>query len=104
MTWDHEIITFAADEAISYPQTEVAASCNVINLAAWESINGFDDEFFIDQVDNDFSIRLCNAGYKILRFNNVSVNHNIGEFKFSMIIKNIAKTIPFKIFRKEINV
>lgn len=98
MNRDHEITTFAVGDAISYPKVEVAASCNVINLAAWESINGFDDELFIDQVDNDFSIRLCNAGYKIVRFNNVSVNHNIGEFKFSLLKKHTPYYSPFRLY------
>lgn len=67
-------------------------------VAAWKSINGFDDYLFIDLVDNDFCKRLDIAGWKMLRMFNVELNQEFGNItprneKITNIIKKICCAI-----------
>ena len=73
-------------EPIDHPK-RVFASANIINLAVWEEIGCFDEGLFIDEVDYDFDIRLQMAGYYITRFNNVYLNHKLGNRKFTVFPK-----------------
>ncbi len=57
----------------------IMTSANIINLNTWEQIGKFDDILFIDEVDHDFCTRLILANYKILKINNVFVNHKLGN-------------------------
>jgi rhamnosyltransferase len=56
----------------------IITSGNIIDLDAWKEIGGFDEDLFIDGVDWDYCIKLRKKGYKIVRFNSVSLNHNLG--------------------------
>ena len=83
---------------ISYPDFLVTASSNIINLNMWNKIGKFDESLFIDQVDNDFTIRLTKAGFKSIRFNKIIFEHNIGEQKFSIFSKFHESYSPFRLF------
>lgn len=54
-------------------------SASVTNVSIWKKIGGFDNELFIDYVDYDYALRLRLNGYKILRLNNVLLDHQIGK-------------------------
>jgi len=64
-------------EEISYCIT----SGSMIMLDIWSEMGGFDEQMFIDGVDYDFCIRLNKNGYSILRINDVSISHQIGNSK-----------------------
>lgn len=49
------------------------------NVRVWEKLGGFDEELFIDSVDNEYCIKLFFAGYKIYRNNKVLLNHELGK-------------------------
>lgn len=55
-------------------------SASLTRLAAWESMQGFNEWLFIDCVDYDYCIRLRIAGYKILRLNKVIIDHQVGNY------------------------
>lgn len=57
----------------------VIASASMINVKAWQTVNGFDEKMFIDLVDRDFCFRIRRAGYKIVALTNVLLNHNLGN-------------------------
>ena len=57
----------------------VITSGNMLNITAWQMLNGFIDELFIDEVDNEFCIRARNKGFKILVTSNVHLLHKLGE-------------------------
>lgn len=65
-------------------------SASLTNIEAWEKVGGFDEEFFIDYVDNDFCMKLRLKEYSILRVNDCILKHNLGEGR------------NFKIFNKKI--
>lgn len=54
-------------------------SAALTNVSVWEKIGKFDDDLFIDYVDYDYAIRLRMAGYKIIRLNNIVLNHQMGN-------------------------
>lgn len=56
-------------------------SASLTPVSVWENVGGFLDELFIDFVDHDFCAKLIEKGYKILRVNNVILDHEMGEGK-----------------------
>lgn len=56
-------------------------SANLVNVQAWKAINGFNEDYFIDFVDNDFCMRLRIAGYRILRDWTKYIEHELGSIK-----------------------
>lgn len=57
------------------------SSASAIRLDAWEKIGGLCEDLFIDSVDFDFCMMLREAGYKIVRVNNVVLTHEVGHSK-----------------------
>lgn len=45
----------------------VAANGNLVRVAAWKAVGGFDRALFIDRVDQDFCLKLGCAGYGVFR-------------------------------------
>lgn len=52
---------------------------NMVRLKAWESVGGFTDKLFIDGVDFDFCLSLLEAGWQILRTDNVCLVQEMGH-------------------------
>lgn len=64
--------------------TEVEAcmtSGSLMSLLAWEKVGGFDEAMFIDWVDNDICTNLRINNYRILRKNDVFMEHKLGNVK-----------------------
>lgn len=69
---------------------ECITSASLTNYEAWKSVNGFDETMFIDNVDFDFCKRIRKKGYKIVKINTVSINHELGHIKeFSTIFGKV---------------
>lgn len=56
-------------------------SASLTNLEAWNKSGKFDEWMFIDCVDYDFCLKLTSHGYKILRLNDVVINHEVGKLQ-----------------------
>ena len=54
-------------------------SGSLVNLNAYKDIGKFDEQLFIDEVDYDYSCRLKLNSYKIMRFNNIYLEHSLGK-------------------------
>lgn len=54
-------------------------SASLTNINAWEISGGFNDDYFIDFVDNDFCMKLRLHNYRILRVNSCSISHQLGD-------------------------
>jgi rhamnosyltransferase len=52
---------------------------NMVRLKAWQAVQGFTEELFIDGVDFDFCLKLREAGWQILRTNNVCLYQEMGH-------------------------
>lgn len=58
------------------------SSGNIFSLQKWKEVGKFREDFFIDQVDHDFCLKL-NSVYpnSIIRFTKIKLNHNLGTIK-----------------------
>lgn len=76
-----------------------SSSCT--KISAWKDVGKFDENLFIDLIDNDFCKRLILKGWKILRINDLVLDQEFGniELKSPKKVKfymNIAKKIKNK--------
>ena len=72
-------------EKIDHP-LEVMTSGNMINLEAYQKINGFKDWYFIDAIDIEYCMNLNRHGYKIDRLNEVELKHDLGDIEVKHVL------------------
>lgn len=65
-------------DKIDYP-LDVMTSGNLLNLKITKKIGEFKEEYFIDGVDMEYCLRLNKMGYKVLRLNDIELEHNLGD-------------------------
>lgn len=68
-------------------------SATYMNVDIACRLGGLDEKMFIDRVDFEYCFRVQNAGYKILRNNNVSIKHQLGDlqlFHFGKLIVHVG--------------
>ena len=70
---------------IDYP-LEVMTSGNIINLKAYQEINGFKDEYFIDDIDIEYCMNLNIHNYKVVRLNYVELKHDLGNIEIKRFL------------------
>lgn len=61
--------------------SEVITSGSMLNVPICKKVGGFLEELFIDEVDNEYCLRLMKEGYKIIRLNYATFEHHLGEQK-----------------------
>lgn len=64
----------------------VMTSGNILNLDIWKKIGGFKDWLFIDGIDIEYCINLHKKGYKILRNNDLVIDHNLGDLFYKKLL------------------
>ena len=72
-------------EKIDYP-IEVMTSGNLVNLDIYQKIGGYKDWMFIDGIDIEFGLNLNKNGYKIMRLNDVEIDHNLGDIQYKNLL------------------
>lgn len=80
---------------------EVITSGSLINVQICKKIGGFLNDLFIDEVDNEFCLRLKINNYRIFKLNYVSFEHTLGNKKFNkrMITYNYTPIRYYYIIR-----
>lgn len=63
-------------------------------------IGGFDENLFIDEVDNEFCYRVKKNGYDILEFPSIILNHSLGHQTFHQILGFHYNTFNHNALRK----
>lgn len=63
-------------------------------------IGGFDENLFIDQVDNEFCYRVKKNGYDILEFPSIILKHSLGHQTFHQILGFHYNTFNHNALRK----
>lgn len=58
-------------------------SGSMVNIAAWNSVGGYDDRLFVDWVDNEFCDNLRVHGYRLLRTYGSSILHELGHQEYA---------------------
>jgi len=65
---------------LPYKQVKyVMSSANIVNIAKALSVGGYEERFFIDEVDHEFCFRIRSSGYTIWEDNTIAVSHQLGE-------------------------
>lgn len=54
-------------------------SASLTNTRCWEKVGGYDEQYFIDFVDNEFCMKLKIAGFKVIRNHDVILSHMLGD-------------------------
>lgn len=75
-------------------------SASLTPVKIWEEVGGFLDDLFIDFVDHDFSAKLLEHDYKIIRVNSVKLEHEIGRGKTHIFFWRRVTTLNHPSFRK----
>jgi len=57
----------------------VITSGNLLNLNAWKVVGGFNEKYFIDEVDHEFCLKLFERKFSVLESRSVFLNHELGE-------------------------
>ena len=68
-------------QRVDYP-LEVMTSGNLVNLEIYKKIGGYKEWMFIDGIDIEYGLNLNKNGYKIMRLNNVVIEHNLGDIQY----------------------
>lgn len=75
---------------IDYP-VDVMTSGNFVNLDLYQKIGGYKDWLFIDAVDIEYCLNLWSNSYKVVRLNNIEIEHNLGDiFNKCFLGRNIT--------------
>lgn len=78
----------------------VVASGSLLPVNVLQKIGFMREDFFIDHIDSEFSLRLLRNGYKILVNCNVIMNHSIGERTLHKLFGLTIKPNHHGAFRK----
>lgn len=73
-------------EKIDYP-LDVMTSGNLLNLDIYQKIGGFKDFLFIDGVDIEYCLNLRKNNYKVMRINDIELEHDLGNIFYRKIFK-----------------
>jgi rhamnosyltransferase len=67
-------------------------SGSLLNLKLYKKTDGFDEQLFIDEVDLEYCYQSILKGFKIIRFSNIFLNHELGKISYHRSFKNLAST------------
>lgn len=70
-----------SDEKIDYP-LQVMTSGNLVNLDIYQKIGKYNEDFFIDGIDIEYCLRIKKNGYRIVRLNDVEIDHDLGNIEY----------------------
>ena len=63
----------------------VITSGSILNLNIYKKIGGFLEKLFIDEVDHEICFRIIKNGYKIIQFDEVILEHELGNTEIKKI-------------------
>lgn len=69
----------AVADAAPIPSAGINGSGMLMRVAVFESLGGFDEALFIDQVDTEMSFRAAAAGHALLTLPQVRFRHRMGD-------------------------
>jgi rhamnosyltransferase len=76
---NHEtLLPHKPDQKIEYKDYCITSG-NLVNLNNWSKVGGYNEDYFIYHVDNDFCLKLKQNNLKIIQVNSAIMYHEIGE-------------------------
>lgn len=88
--------------------SKVITSGNILKLNSWKEINGFNEEFFIDEVDFEFCARIILKNLKIYKISEILLKHKLGNsfnkffFGLKITCMNHSKIRKYYIIRNRL--
>lgn len=76
----------------------IRSSISLVPMTRFSEVGGFDEELFIDGVDNEWCWRAHTHGYKSYIIENATIRHNLGEGDRKLLTKDIAISSSFRIY------
>ena len=78
----------------SFPEEALAliTSGSILNLSLTDKVGVFNEGFFIDFVDTEFSYRIIQNGYINLLFSNIVLNHSLGTLVDGRSLVSLKKS------------
>jgi rhamnosyltransferase len=80
----------------------VMTSGCLISSTGFERTNGFRDDFFIDEVDNEYCMHIRQLGMRVVIINNANLVHQLGELRrvklFGIFKKEFIDHEPFRYY------
>ena len=70
-----------SEDKIDYP-LEVMTSGNLVNLDVYQKVGGYNEDYFIDGIDIEYGLRLKKSGYRIVRLNDIEIDHDLGDIEY----------------------
>lgn len=67
--------------------TSAITSGNLVRVSYLQFVGDYNERYFIDSVDFEFSLRIRNAGYKIIKCGSANLHHKLGETKVASIME-----------------
>lgn len=71
---------------------QLITSGSLLNLSVFEKTGPFDEALFIDRVDQEYCLRARLQHYRIVRFNNIYLHHNLGVQAAGRSLKSLKRT------------
>lgn len=71
---------------------QLITSGSVLNLPVFEKTGPFDEALFIDRVDQEYCLRARLLHYKLVRFSNIYLHHNLGVKASGLSLKSFKRT------------
>ena len=75
-------------------------SAAITNVKIWKKLRGFDNKLFIDYVDYDYALRCIINDYKIIRMNEVILDHRIGKSEYKKFLWTRIRVANHSPYRK----
>lgn len=79
------------NDLLSYVDTTMTSG-NLVRTEVFAVVGFFDDEFFIDYVDNEFCLRLVNRGFLLIEANEAKLLHNLGVMSQHFFMGKLIQT------------
>lgn len=75
-------------------------SGNLVRVKVWKKVGGFNEDLFIDNVDEEFCYRIRKFGYKIHQINKVLMTHEVGNSRMAKFLWREVIVTNYSAFRK----
>ena len=96
-------INYDARDVVDYSSKEVdrcITSGNLVRVAAWRRVKGFNERLFIDMVDIDFCFRLRATGGRIIKVGTLGILHEMGDGTSINLLGKMVYIGNYSAFRK----
>ena len=93
------LYTYKKSPSVVEEVLQVMTSGNLVKISAWQQVNGFDENLFIDYVDVDFCLRLGLAGFHVYINNAILMLHSEGDLELVHFFCKEARIFNYSPFR-----